>query len=170
MIASMFENLESRRMMSASSMAQEVGLVGGGEEQPATTMSLAHSSAAKTSAAVTKPVKLTKFKGSFREKTDSIIFVTTMQITKVYSDGTVRGKLTIPWIVSNAVVKGKITSDRRFKLKFEESWGKPEGTKGWYNGRITSDFKKIVGTMKYAFGEQPAATAQGFAINFGRKA
>jgi hypothetical protein len=164
MLATIFESLESRQMMSASSMTTELGLTGA-SEQPATVMSL---SAGKTTTA--KPVNLTKFKGFYREKTSSIIFVTTFQITKVNANGTVRGKLTIPWIVSNAEVRGKITSDRRFQLKFEENWGQATGTKGWYNGKVTSDFNKVVGTMKYGFGQQPATTAKGFAINFGRKA
>jgi hypothetical protein len=167
MFTASFEALESRRFMSVTTLVDQVGLTGG-DDEAAVTVPMNYS--AKTGITTPTPATdVTRFKGSFREKSDKIFFVTTMQITKVTANGTVRGKLTIPWIVSNAEIRGKIGPDRRFQLKFEENWGQATGTKGWYNGRVTSDYKKVVGTMKYGFGTQPATTAKGFSINFGRK-
>jgi hypothetical protein len=164
MFTSTLETLETRRLMSVTTMVNELGLTAG-DDAPGVTVPMNYSAKATT----TPTFNAKKFVGNFREKTDSLFFATTMKITSVDKQGNVTGFLTIPWIVSNAVVKGKITSDRRFKLKFEENWNESEGAKGRYNGRLSSDFNRVSGNMAYTFGHQPASTVKGFDMVFGRK-
>jgi hypothetical protein len=165
MIESMFECLEGRRLMSMSAVASvpdapENDWRGQVEEA----VSQYHVTAPIRRAVSSPTVNVSKLVGKFREKTSSILFVSKIAITSVDANGVVKGKLSIPWIVSNAKVTGKITKDGKFRLNFKAS----DGTTGYFNGKMSANGKMLKGWMDYDWNGKPGTGSSAFQQTFDR--
>jgi hypothetical protein len=100
-------------------------------------------------------INILKMVGNFKNGT-SLFFSSKMHITKVTkvgSGGRITGTLTIPWIVSNATVRGEIDKYGRFNIRFSEMT-KPadDRVNGYYKGVMAKNGSYLAGTFKWYSG------------------
>ena len=163
-----FESLEGRRMMSAASdleplaFDQELTQL---SQSPLPTIQMPLNAGSLSrgtggglvtqSAGPGASLDINKIVGKFKNGT-SLFFSSTMQITKLTksgSGGRVTGTLKIPWIVSNATVRGEIDKYGRFNIRFSELT-KPadDRVNGYYKGVMAKNGSYLAGTFKWYSG------------------